>query len=59
MRRRRIRRNLLREGKEPLVALLDVTKPAQFYEKLAANLNSAGFDTTLEKLTPVDSTEEE
>lgn len=39
--------------------MLDATKPAQFYERLAANLNSAGFDTTLEKLTPVDSTEEE
>lgn len=38
--------------------MLDATKPAQFYEKLAANLNSAGFDTTLEKLTPVDSIDE-
>lgn len=36
----------------------DATKPAQFYEKLAANLNSAGFDTALEKLVPVDSADE-
>lgn len=36
----------------------DATKPAQFYEKLAANLNSAGFDTALEKLAPVDSADE-
>ena len=58
MRRRRIRGNLLREGKEPLIVMLDATKPAQFYERITVNLNSAGFDTALEKLASVDSADE-